>query len=85
MKGTAIVDAHHGATAILQIGNLDEAGEGEIFVRGGHGVHVKTLTAAGAPAMKTLAVPGGRTLFFMALGCLLYLVFLTLHDVALGR
>ena len=85
MKGTAIIDAHHRASTIFQIGDLDETGEGKVFVRGGHGVHVKTLAAAGTPAMKALAVPGCGTLFFMALSCLLYLVFLTLYDVALGR
>ena len=81
MEGPPIIDSYQGAQAVVEISDLDQAGNGQVFVSGGHGVHVIALAAAGAATVEALAIPGGRTLFLMARGVGLDEISLAFHHV----
>ncbi len=56
---TAVVDAHHDAAAVLQIGHAHIGGQRQGAVRRAHAVHVVEFAGRGLHLMKPGPVPGG--------------------------
>ena len=84
VKGSAIVDLDHRAATVAEVCDPDVGGQWELLVRGGHGVHVVGLAAAGAPAMKLGAVPGCYALLAVAPAAVHYLVAAPENRVGVG-
>ena len=59
MEGTAIVDTHHGGTAIPQVGDLHLGAEGKGAVGSGHRAGAEDLTVGGAVSVETWPIPAG--------------------------
>ena len=66
MEGAAVIDPHDDAPAVVQIGDIDITGQGQVLVRCGHAIHVIDFTAGGAVTVKFFAIPGGDTPLFKA-------------------
>jgi len=61
--GLAVGDGHDDAAAGVLHRHADAAAQGQAGVRGGHGILVEDLAAAGAPAVVPSAVPACLTRF----------------------
>src|SRR5512134_2914662 len=60
VERSAIVDAHHHAPAVGEVGDARVARDRQDRVRGGHLVHVVLLAAGGRVAVVALAIPARR-------------------------
>ena len=61
-KRTAIVDAHDHRAAVLFVNHLELRAKGQRTMGRRHGAWIETLSAGGAPPVKSRPVPGSGPL-----------------------
>ena len=60
-KGAAVVDPHHDAAPVLQIGDSNVGGQRQRLVSGRHAIHVVRFAGRGSFLVEAGPVPGGDT------------------------